>query len=52
MECSRCGSQNVRTFEMAHASYNVRPGFWNRLTKLYSLAHWAFYKAESKYRGG
>jgi hypothetical protein len=33
MECSRCGSQNVRTFEMAHASYNVRPGSWNRLYK-------------------
>ncbi len=23
MECSRCGSHNVKTFEMAYASYNV-----------------------------
>ncbi len=22
MECSRCSSQNIKTFEMAHASYN------------------------------
>ena len=23
MECSRCGSHNVKTFEMAYASFNV-----------------------------
>jgi hypothetical protein len=34
MECSRCGSQNVKTFEMAHASYNVGISAWNRFVKL------------------
>jgi hypothetical protein len=34
MECSRCGSQNVKTFEMAHASYNVGISSWNRLVRL------------------
>jgi hypothetical protein len=34
MECSRCGSQNIKTFEMAHASYNVGISAWNRLLKL------------------
>src|ERR1041384_1822775 len=34
MECSRCGSQNVKTFEMAHASYNVGIGSWGRFVRL------------------
>ena len=34
MECSRCGSQNIKTFEMAHASYNVGIGSWNRFLRL------------------
>ena len=34
MECSRCGSQNIKTFEMAHASYNVGISAWNRFLKL------------------
>jgi|GEM_PF-6554860 len=34
MECSRCGSQNLKTFEMAHASYNIGINAWNRFLKL------------------
>ena len=34
MECTRCGSQNVKTFEMAHASYNVGISSWNRFVRL------------------
>ncbi len=35
MECSRCGSQNIQTFQMAHASHNVGINSWNRFTKLW-----------------
>lgn len=34
MECTRCGSQNVKTFEMAHASYNVGISSWSRFVRL------------------
>lgn len=34
MECSRCGSENVKTFEMAHSSYNVGISSWNRFVRL------------------
>jgi hypothetical protein len=34
MQCSRCGSQNLKTFEMAHASYNVGISALNRFAKL------------------
>jgi hypothetical protein len=34
MECSRCGSQNVKTFEMAYASYNVGISSWGRFVRL------------------
>lgn len=34
MECSRCGSQNMKTFEMAHASYNIGISSWGRFVKL------------------
>src|ERR1051325_1970268 len=34
MECSRCGSQNVKTFEMAHASYNMGISSWSRFVRL------------------
>lgn len=34
MECSRCGSQNIKTFEMAYASYNVGINSWSRFPKL------------------
>lgn len=34
MECTRCGSQNVKTFEMAHASYNVGISSWGRFVRL------------------
>ena len=34
MECTRCGSQNVKTFEMAHASYNVGVSSWGRVDRL------------------
>lgn len=33
MECSRCGSQNIKTFEMAHASYNVGSSSWDSVVK-------------------
>ena len=33
MECSRCGSQNIKTFEMAHALYNVGGGASNRFRR-------------------
>lgn len=35
MECSRCGSHNVKTFEMAQASYNVGINSWNSFVKLW-----------------
>ena len=34
MECSRCGSQNVKTFEMAHASYNLGISSWGGFVRL------------------
>jgi len=34
MECSRCGSQNIKTFEMAHAPYNVGISVSNRFLRL------------------
>lgn len=34
MECTRCGSQNVKTFEMAHASYNVGISSWGRFVRI------------------
>ena len=34
MECSRCGSQNIKTFEMAHASYNIGISSWGRFVRL------------------
>jgi transposase-like protein len=34
MECPRCGSQNVKTFEMTHASYNVGISSWTRFVRL------------------
>lgn len=34
MECSRCGSQNMKTFEMAHASYNVGISSVGRFARL------------------
>ena len=34
MECSRCGSQNMKTFEMAHASYNIGISSWGRFVRL------------------
>jgi hypothetical protein len=37
MECSRCGSHNVKTFEMAYASYNVGISSWDTLVKLLLL---------------
>lgn len=33
MQCSRCGSQNMKTFEMAHASYNVAISSWDGAVK-------------------
>jgi hypothetical protein len=38
MECSRCGSQNIKTFEMAHASHNVGISSWNSVVKLLLLS--------------
>jgi hypothetical protein len=37
MECSRCGSHNVKTFEMAYASYNVGLSSWDTLVRLLLL---------------
>ena len=34
MECSRCGSHNIQTFQMAHASNNVGINSWGRVVKL------------------
>lgn len=34
MECSRCGSQNIKTFEMAHATYNVGIDASNRFRRM------------------
>lgn len=34
MECSRCGSHNIKTFQMAHASYNVGINSWGRLVRI------------------
>jgi hypothetical protein len=37
MECSRCGSQNIKTFEMAHASFNVGVSSWDSIGKILLL---------------
>ncbi len=37
MECSHCGSQNMKTFEMAHASYNVGVNSWDSIGKVMLL---------------
>lgn len=43
MECSRCGSQNIKTFEMAHASYNAGISSWGRFAKLFFLGPGALF---------
>ncbi|SRR5579885_1016821 len=37
MECSRCGSQNVKTFGMAYASYNAGDSSWDAVVKFLLL---------------
>jgi hypothetical protein len=37
MECSRCGSHNVKTFEMAYASFNVGLSSWDTLIRVLLL---------------
>jgi hypothetical protein len=37
MECSHCGAQNIKTFEMAHVSYNVGISSWDTIAKLLLL---------------
>jgi hypothetical protein len=37
MQCLRCDSQGMKTFEMAHASYNVGISAWDGLVKFMFL---------------
>src|SRR5437764_533960 len=37
MECSRCDSQNIKTFEMAYASYSAGVSSWDSLVKFLLL---------------
>lgn len=37
MECSHCGSQNVKTFVMAHASHDVGVGSWHPAVRFFLL---------------
>jgi hypothetical protein len=37
MECSHCGSQNVKTFGMAHASHDVGVGSWHPAIRFFLL---------------
>jgi hypothetical protein len=37
MECSRCGSQNMKTFQMAYASYDTGVNSWESVVKFMLL---------------
>lgn len=43
MECLRCGSQNMKTFEMAYASHNVGISSWSGFAKFMLFGYLGFF---------